>query len=342
MEDSDKKGRKAKMKRLNEDLKTRNFGHIYLLYGEEAYLKKHYKRRFQQAILPEGDTMNFSYFEGKDTNITEVIDIAQTMPFFSERRLIVLENTGFLKNACPQLADYLKAVPESTYFLLIENEVDKRGRVYKAVKEHGHITELARQDADTLTKWILGLVKREGKKIAASTVRYFLEKEGTDMENLQNELEKLFSYTMERDSITAEDIDVVCTSQIKNKIFDMVDAVALKDQRRALQYYYDLLALKEPPMRILYLLTRQFRILLQTKELVAQGADKKQIAEKIKVPPFSVGKYQNQARMFYKEEIVCVLERAADMEEAVKTGRLSDTLSVELFIVEFSREKEKK
>ena len=330
------------MKRLNEDLKTGNFQHIYLLYGEEAYLKKQYKKRFQAAMLPEGDTMNFSYFEGKDVNIAEVIDIAETMPFFAERRFIVMENTGFLKNACPQLADYLKIVPDSTYFLFIENEVDKRGRVYKAIKEKGHITELARQDADTLTKWILGAVKREGKQIAASTVRYFLEKEGTDMENLQNELEKLFSYTMDKDSITVEDVDAVCTSQIKNKIFDMVDAVALKNQKKALQYYYDLLALKEPPMRILYLKTRQFRILLQTRELMAQGVDRRQIAEKIKVPPFSVGKYQNQAKMFQSKEIEYVLKSAADMEEAVKTGRLLDTLSVELFIMEFSKEKEKK
>lgn len=330
------------MKRLNEDLKTQNFQHIYLLYGDEAYLKKQYKKRFQAAMLPEGDTMNFSYFEGKDINVAEVIGIAETMPFFAERRFIVMENTGFLKNACPELAEYLKAVPESTYFLFIENEVDKRSKVYKTIKQEGHITELSRQDADTLTKWILGIVKREGKKIAVSTARYFLEKEGTDMENLQNELEKLFSYTMDKDSITVEDVDTVCTSQVKNKIFDMVDAVALKNQKKALQYYYDLLALKEPPMRILYLMARQFRILLQTRELMAQGVDKRQIAEKIKVPPFSVGKYQNQAKMFRLKEIEYALKSAADMEEAVKTGRLLDTLSVELFIMEFSKEKEKK
>ena len=95
-------------------------------------------------------------------------------------------------------------------------------------------------------------------------------------------------------------------------------------------------------MRILYLMTRQFRILLQTRELMAQGVDRRQIAEKIKVPPFSVGKYQNQAKMFQSKEIEYVLKSAADMEEAVKTGRLLDTLSVELFIMEFSKEKEKK
>ena len=79
------------MKSLNEDLKTGQFKQIYLLYGEEAYLKKLYKNRFVKAMVPEGDTMNYRYFEGKNTNPKEIIDLAETLPFFAERRLIVLE-----------------------------------------------------------------------------------------------------------------------------------------------------------------------------------------------------------------------------------------------------------
>ena len=87
------------MQSLNEDLKTGQFKHVYLLFGEEAYLKKLYKERLRKAIVSDGDTMNFSYFEGKNTNPLEIIDLAETMPFFAERRLIRLENTGFFKNA---------------------------------------------------------------------------------------------------------------------------------------------------------------------------------------------------------------------------------------------------
>ena len=79
------------MKSLNEDLKTGQFKQIYLLYGEEAYLKKLYKNRFVKAMVPEGDTMNYRYFEGKNTNPKEIIDLAETLPFFAERRLIVLD-----------------------------------------------------------------------------------------------------------------------------------------------------------------------------------------------------------------------------------------------------------
>ena len=134
------------MKSLNEDLKTGQFKQIYLLYGEEAYLKKLYKNRFVKAMVPEGDTMNYRYFEGKNTNPKEIIDLAETLPFFAERRLIVLENTGFLKNATPELAEYLKNMPETTYMIYMESELDKRGKLYKVIKEKGHIVELKRQD----------------------------------------------------------------------------------------------------------------------------------------------------------------------------------------------------
>ena len=83
------------MKSLNEDIKTGNFKGAYLLFGEEAYLKKQYKERLRKAILPEGDQMNYAYYEGRGINPAELIDLAETMPFFAERRLIVVENSGF-------------------------------------------------------------------------------------------------------------------------------------------------------------------------------------------------------------------------------------------------------
>ena len=102
------------MKSLNEDLKTGQFKQIYLLYGEENYLKKQYKERFVKAMLPDGDTMNYAYYEGKGVDIKEVIDLAETLPFFAERRLLVFENTGFFKSSGADLADYVKEMPQTT------------------------------------------------------------------------------------------------------------------------------------------------------------------------------------------------------------------------------------
>lgn len=299
-------------------------------------MKKQYKDKLTKAILPDGDTVNYAYYEGKGINPAELIDLAETMPFFAERRLIVIENSGFFKSATPELADYMKNMPDTVCFLFVENEVDKRGKMYKAAKDKGRIVEMGRQDEKTLLYWIAGNVKREGRQIKESTARYLVSKTGTDMENLEKEMEKLFSYTLGRNEITVQDIDDICTTQITNKIFEMVEAVAVKQQKKALNYYYDLLALKEPPMRILYLLARQFKLLLEVKDLCGKGYEKSQIAKIVGLHPFVAGKYIQQCRTFSREELRSIMEEAVNTEEMVKTGRLNDVMSVELFIVKYS------
>lgn len=324
------------MKSLNEDLKTGQWKQIYLLYGEEAYLKKQYRDRFIKAMIPDGDTMNYAYFEGKNTDVRQVIDLAETLPFFSERRLIVLENTGFFKSSGSELADYIPEMPSTTNFLFLEEEVDKRSRLYKAVKAKGHIVELSAQDENTLKRWILSILKREEKQMTDDTVLYFLGRTGTDMENIQRELEKLICYTLGRSVVTKEDVDAVCVTQITSHIFDMVNAVAAGQQRRALDLYYELLALKEPAMRILFLLTRQYRLLFHVKALAGQGYGKKEIASRAGLHPFAAGKYMDQAKQFRMKELRAVMEESADLEYRVKTGLLTDSLAVELFIVKHS------
>jgi len=324
------------MKSLNEDLKSGQFKQLYLLYGEEDYLKKQYRDRLTKALSAENDTMNYSYYEGKNIPVGEVIDLAETMPFFTDKRLIVIEDSGFFKSAANELADYIKERSGATHFLFVENEVDKRSRMYKAVKDKGRVVEMVRQNEATLVRWVAGSVRQEQKQIAESTIHYFLNKVGTDMKNIQQELEKLFCYTLDRPRIDREDVDVICTSHITSQIFAMVDAVAEKKQKKALNYYYDLLALKEPPMRILYLLTRQFKILLDVKDLSRRGYGNKDIAAKAGVPPFAIGKYQQQARVFSGRDLKGILEMSADSEERVKTGRLNNVLAVEIFIMKYS------
>ena len=324
------------MKSLNEDIKSGNLKQVYLLFGEESYLKKQYKNKLSRAILPEDDTVNYAYYEGKGIRAEELIDLAETLPFFAERRLIVVENSGFFKNASPELADYMKSLPETVCFVFVENEVDKRGKMYKTVKAKGRVTELSRQDEKTLLYWIAANVKKEGKKMREADDKFLLYKVGTDMENISKELEKLFSYTLGQEEITVQDMNDICTTQITNKIFDMIEAVAAKRQKKALDYYYDLLALKEPPMRILYLLSRQFKLLLHVKDLSKKGYDRAGIARDAGLHPFVAGKYVEQCKAFRSRELRDIMEEAARTEELVKTGRLGDVMGVELFIVKYS------
>lgn len=324
------------MKSIQEDIKTGNFKQSYLLFGEEAYLKQQYKEKLLNALNPDGDTMNFSRYEGKGIDVKQVIDLCETMPFFADRRIILLEDTGFFKNKCEELADYMKSLPDYLVLVFAESEVDKRSRMYKVVKSSGRVTEFAKQDEKTLMRWAAGILGKEGKKITQKDMELFLTKTGTDMGNIRMELEKLVAYTEGKDIVAAEDIEAVCVTQTTNKIFDMVRAVTEKNQKKALELYYDLLTLKEPPMRILFLLAKQFRQLLLTKKMAGEGASQNEIASRLGVPSFVVRNISACARSYTVEELERAVEDFVDAEEAVKTGRLGDVLSVELLIVKYS------
>ena len=105
------------MKSLNEDLKTGNLKQVYLLFGEENYLKKQYKDRLTKAIVSDGDTMNYVYYEGKGIDVKEIISLAETMPFFSERRLIVIENSGLFEKCHTRTCGIYERYSETTYFV---------------------------------------------------------------------------------------------------------------------------------------------------------------------------------------------------------------------------------
>lgn len=319
------------MQVLNQDIKNRDFKRVYLLFGDEPYLVGNYKKKLREAIAGD-DTMNFNYFEGKNPDVREIISLADTMPFFAERRLILIDGSGFFKSAPEELVNYLPDLPDTVCLIFCESEVDKRNKLYKKVKDLGYAAELKKQDSDQLMRWAAGILGKDGKKITKQVMEYFLERTGDDMENIRTELEKLICYTMGRDVITKEDVDAVGTVHVTNRIFEMVSAIVAGNTRKALDLYEDLLTLKEPPMRILFLIARQFNQLLQVKELLAAGMGKGDIASKIKVPPFAAGKLITQAKAFTREQILDYVELCVESEEAVKTGRMADRMAVELLI----------
>lgn len=324
------------MKVIKEHIKSGLFKQFYLLYGSEPYLIRLYREKLREAILGDSDQMNFSRFEGKDIDLKEVNDTAQTLPFFSDRRLILIENSELFK-VQSNLADVLSEAPESTFFIFAEKEVDKRNKAFKLIKDRGNVSEMNGLDDKNLKLFIASLLKPTGKKITESTADYLLEKTGTDMENIKNEIDKLISYTLDRDTITVQDVDEIVTSQITGQIFQMMDAIGLKQQKKALSLYYDLLSVREKPSHILYLLMRHFNILLQIKDLISNGYSTAAITEKVSVPAFAVNKYISQSKNFTKEQLKCALKLAADTEEQIKTGRMQEMIGTELLIIRFSQ-----
>lgn len=324
------------MRKINEDIKSNTYERVYLLYGTEEYLKKQYKNKLKSAICGD-DTMNYSYFEGKDCVAKEIIGIAETMPFFADRRLVIMEHTGFFKSANDEINEYIGNISESTCMVFVENEVDKRSKLFKKVKEVGYVCEMAEQNQAALEKWIAGILGQNGKKITKNTVELFLSCVGSDMENISKELEKLICYCLDRDVVTDEDINAVCSVQISSRIFDMIDAMANKNRKKALALYYDLIAMKEPPMRILFMLSRQFNIMLQVYELSERGTDNGTIAQKAAVQPFIVGKILKQLKGGFNGKVLLqALTDCVNIENDIKNGRMDEKAGVEMVLIKYS------
>lgn len=325
------------MKTINQDIEKNEIKQFYLLFGTEDYLKRQYRDKLAKAMVDTEDTMNYNYFEGNNFQLQAVLDIGETLPFFAEERVLVLENSGLFKKTPEEIEKRLEQFPDSTHVIFVEKEVDKRSRLYKWIGKHGYASEMNTPDEKMLITWVKGLCRAEGKQIEDSAIFYFVEHMGTDMLLLKNEMEKLFCYCYDSEKITLEDIREVCVSQASDKMFEMLDAIGVHNQDKALLLYHDLLALREPAMRVLYMLTRHFHILMQISVLMSEGKDNKTMAAACGIPPFSVKKYAAQAGKYSYERLKSMVEKCQATDQGIKTGMVQDVVGVELLIVEFSR-----
>jgi len=321
------------MQRIKNDISQGQFHTIYLLYGEERYLKNQFTEKLRQALCAPDDTMNVSKYNGKGISIPEIIDLAETMPFLADRRVIFIEDSGLLKSGGETLAEYLETPCDSTVFVFTESEVDKRSRLFKAITKNGIAVDFSIQDEETLLRWIAGMMKKEGKQFSESTLRLFLSKSGTDMSNIRMELEKLLCYCMQKDVITAEDVETICAVTITDTIFGMVEALGKDNRKAAVGMYYDLIANKEAPARILYMISRHFNQLLQIKMLSGSGFQQNAIASKVGLSPFIVSKLMRQTSNFSPSALKRAVEQCVEAEEAFKTGAMQEAISVEMLLL---------
>ena len=326
------------MNKIEEDIRSGTFSRVYLLYGEEDYLKEHYVGQLKKALIAEGDEINLNIWRGGDVDVTELISQAMTMPFFAPHRLIILIGSGLFRAGGSELADALPGLPPETVLVFSEEEVDARGRLFKQVRSMGVVLKQDRQKEEALQTWILRRLTREGKIIRYSTMDLLLERTGNDMCIIDQEVEKLLCYTADREEILPEDVRAVITVQTGNRIFELADAITRSQADRALSIYYDLLALKESPIGILALLSKQFQRFLIVKEFREQGLDVNAISDRLQSKTFIIRKNLGQVSGYTAKDLEEILHRILLTDEAVKTGRMGDKAAVELLILELVKE----
>lgn len=319
---------------INTHIKNKAYSNIYLLGGNEKYLITQYKEKLLSEIVDINDNMNYVVYKGEGAKSDSIIEFASTMPFFADHRVVLVEDSDFFKKGNEEIEKLLAELPETTIIVFVESNIDKRNRLYKLVSKSGTVAMFDTPDEKTLLIWIKSLFTKENIKIEDSAVYRLIEGVGMDMNNLANEAEKLKCYCLDKGVVTVDDVNILSINQVEGKIFDMMDALSKGDRRTTLNLYNDLLLLREPAMRILYLITRQFNILLKTKLALEGGSDNSKIASVVKVPPFTVKKYVKFCENYTCSQLLKCVNRCQETDTNIKSGLMKDHLAVEMLIVD--------
>lgn len=336
---------------LKDDIKNKKIRKLYLFFGPEDFLKKYYAESLEKLLLSEDmKAMNKIVLEGKQ-ELGKLTDYCETLPVFSDRKLVIVRNSGLFKSkkkgdenkktkSKPQNDDltvFLQDLPEHVCLVFYESEVDKRLKTLEVIRKNGLVVEFEYQKPDELARWITRKLKACGREIDQITAARLVETCEQGMTEILNEIDKLTAYTEGRVKITPEDIEQVCTKSIKSRIFDLTDAIAGKRNSRALALLNDMIILKEPVPKILFMIARQFRQILQVKLLHEDGCSIDEIASRMSISPYIAGKIHKQASSFALQRLKKAVEASLELDLAVKTGRLEDRMAAELMIIEFSK-----
>lgn len=331
-----------RLAKFNEVLHTGAFTPYFIIYGEQAYLRNQNRDAVREALLDGGDPqMNCTVFTGSDFTAREVIDLAETLPFFAPRRVILFESTGLWGREMTQeadaLADYFGTQPETTFFVFSEPGIDRKRRLYTRMAggKAGGASILACENVEdaTLRKWIQARLRREGKTIDGAVLALFRQYAGDDMMNIASETDKLIAFLGDRQAVTSEDIRAICTPVVQDRIFEMIDAIAGGERERSMGIYTDLIRLQTPPQVILSLLQKQYSRLLQIRELQGQTRDTAEIARVAGLPVWMLRRlYPLAGRYRSAAQLERILDACVQADADYKSGRMTDRIALELLI----------
>ncbi len=330
------------MKELKKQWNNHEFAPCYLFYGTETFLLREYEAALTKAILPDGaEMMNHDVFEEKRATAAAIMDAAETMPFLNDKRLVTVRNSQFFqkggrKEEGERLKAFLSELPESVCILFIEEKAEKSSALYKSIVKYGQAVEFKRPAEKDLSVWLKRRCKEKNLSMSDSMIDLFLQTVDHDMENIEQELQKLSAYKNGVDAVNPEDIRAVCTISLEARVFDLVRAVAEKKTEKALQIYRNLIQMKESPYMVLSLMTRQFRMILETLLLSDGGRTKEEIAERLEIREFAVKEYLRQSKRFSAAGWKRALRECLDTDLSIKSGKMGEETAVELLIVKYS------
>ncbi|MDD5039622.1 MAG: DNA polymerase III subunit delta [Patescibacteria group bacterium] len=319
---------------------------ILFLYGPDTYRSRqrlaYYREGFKKKYDPRG--LNIARLDGEKLTLEELRTHVGQAGFLSSKRFIVVENLlgkNKKKNIQKAVLEYLDTdwADDNVLVFWEEDVAGKRrgkknspatdtllGRLLKAKAE-----EFPPLAGEQLNAWIRAAVRERGGRIAAPAVLELASLVGSDLWSASTNIDKLIAFCGQRE-IAAADVRTHVTGAFDENIFHFTDAIAARDAKRSMQLLHDQLDAGNHELYILTMLTRQFRILLQVREIIDQEPNYHTVATRLGIHPFVAQKAIRDARRFTLQELKTIYAQLLEIDLSIKTGRAEPRLLLDLFV----------
>ena len=333
---------------LEKELKQGKLNSIYLLYGEELFLLENNLNKIKKLFGETVKGINFILID--DTNVKELIQDIETPAFGYEKKLIIARNTGLFKSEGKrknrELSDFkdkindyinenIDIINQSVILVFVEEDADSRLKLFKTLDKQGIVCKFDFQKPVQIEKRVKAICSAYEVKIDDSTLRFFIEICGTNMQDVINEIRKLIEYAGKDGDIKKEDVDRLTIKKLEAVIFDLTDNLGQKQTTKALEVLKNLIYNKEPIQRILVMLYNHFKKLYFLKLATKYNKD---IVTSLNLKPnqtFLVNKYKTQAKYFSEKELKDVLQALRDLDVNYKNGLIDLEVGLEAILCNY-------
>ncbi|MFQ6101810.1 MAG: DNA polymerase III subunit delta [Anaerolineae bacterium] len=322
---------------------------FYIFHGADEFARAETLANFRRRLGPPDTVdLNTTLLDGRTLTLAELRHVCDAVPFLAEKRLVIVaglltrlaarkdqELSAAQKEYLTTLSDYLCNLPETTRLVFIEEKLLPASHPILQLarrEEQGYVKRFDPPDAKALPRWIEKRVRKHGGEIESQAVHQLAAVVGTDLRLLDQEIAKLVTYTNGEHPITKADVDAVVPYAQAAVVFDLVDALGQRDGRTAAQTLHRLLDAGEHPLGLLAMIVRQFRLLIQVKELKEGGATSRDIAQALKLHPFPARKLHSQATHFTGAQLEAVYRHLLDTDVAIKSGEIEPEVALDLLV----------
>ena len=317
-------------------LKTGKSQGLYLFEGTEEYIKGQAVARLCRQLLPDGlEAMNCTELENPEADV--LIAAAETLPFLSETRVVIVRESDLLTASkktdeakLAALQNYLtKRSPTTCLVFTVKGKADGRKSLYIALRKMNAIVDFSPMGDAEAANWAMRSMRAMGKTMDLTTSQKLVFTVGRDAALLRQEMEKLVTYAGERDQVLEEDIDAICVRTLECTIFQLVDAQVSGHYGEALRLLQSVLEGGTDRFMVLAMLLRQYRMLYHTRCLTEERVPQASLGGMIGIPPFAVTRMQAQARRYPREKLKAAYDYLFELEYRLKSGQAPQEGSAE-------------